>query len=153
MSLREMLLENWDFTMEKEDGYAPLSVALQDVTVEQALWKPGEGANSIWENVMHLLFYKEVLLARIEGRASDVRVSNDETFRIVDASEEAWREAQDRLKQVHAAVREKIQNVPEEELSEHPQRYWSFITHDAYHIGQIILLRKLQGSWPATRVF
>lgn len=42
MSLREMLLENWDFTMEKEDGYAPLSVALQDVTVEQALWKPGK---------------------------------------------------------------------------------------------------------------
>lgn len=154
MSIREVLLENWDFTMEKEDGYPPMSAALQDVTVEQALWRPREGAaNSIWENVSHLLFYKESLLARLEGRASDVNVNNDETFRVVDSSNDAWLKTQSRLKQVHAALREKLQNVTEEELSGDPQRFLSLITHDAYHIGQIIFIRKLQGSWPATRSF
>jgi hypothetical protein len=29
----------------------------------------------------------------------------------------------------------------------------SIILHDAYHIGQIIQIRKLQGSWPANRSF
>lgn len=29
----------------------------------------------------------------------------------------------------------------------------SLILHDAYHTGQIVLVRKLQGSWPGTRRF
>ncbi|MGE7057310.1 DinB family protein, partial [Paenibacillus glucanolyticus] len=51
------------------------------------------------------------------------------------------------------ALRQKIEQMPEEEITESPQRIASLITHDAYHTGQIIFLRKLQGSWPAKRSF
>lgn len=152
---REVLLQNWDYCMEKEDWYPPMSDALKDLTAEQAVWKPSEGpANSIWENVQHLLFYKKRLLARIRETAEvQEGVTNDDTFRVPDAGEEAWRTTVEEYAKVHAELRRELEHMPKQELTEDPQRVVSLITHDAYHIGQIILLRKLQGSWPATRSF
>lgn len=155
MSLRDVLLQNWDYVMDQEDWYPPALDALKDVTAELALWKPeGSPVNSIWENVLHLLYYKQRLLARLEGTTLlHEAADNDETFIVHERSEEAWRLAQEQLKDVHAALRRKIEQLPEEELEESPQRFVSLITHDAYHIGQLIMLRKMQGSWPAKRHF
>ncbi|EEL34276.1 hypothetical protein bcere0019_27360 [Bacillus cereus Rock3-28] len=33
------------------------------------------------------------------------------------------------------------------------QQYMNILLHDAYHTGQIIQLRKLQGSWPTHRSY
>ncbi|HDR8182963.1 TPA: hypothetical protein QC116_006303 [Bacillus thuringiensis] len=33
------------------------------------------------------------------------------------------------------------------------QQYMNILLHDAYHTGQIVQLRKLQGSWPAHRSY
>ncbi|KZS44615.1 hypothetical protein AWU65_31740 [Paenibacillus glucanolyticus] len=155
MNMRELLLLYWDNVMEQEDWYPPILPALKDVTAEQALWKPeGEAANSIWENVQHLLYYKQRLLARLEGTPlSNEGIGNDETFLIHDPSQQAWETAQEQLNEVHTALRQKIEQMPEEEITESPQRIASLITHDAYHTGQIIFLRKLQGSWSAKRSF
>ncbi|MCJ8013119.1 DinB family protein [Paenibacillus sp. KQZ6P-2] len=155
MSIRNLLLQNWDYCMGKEDWYPPLQDALKDVTPEQAVWKPEEGAaNSIWENVQHLLYYKERLLGRLQGLPADSNgVSNDDTFRISDDSGEGWEQAKSRLIQAHVSLRSELERLPEEELESNPQRFMSLITHDAYHTGQIIFLRKLQGCWPATRSF
>ena len=154
MSIRNLLLEYWGYCMEKEDWYPPLQPALQNVSFEQALWKPADGAaNSIWENVQHLLYYKERLLARLKGTSDVFNLSNDETFRIPEASRQGWEQAKSRLMDVHAALQSELERLPEEELDAHPQRFMSLITHDAYHTGQIVLLSKLQGVWPATRSF
>lgn len=89
MNMKELLLQNWDYAMGQEDWYPPILPALKDVTVEQALWKPeGQAANSIWENVQHLLYYKQRLLARLEGTPlPNEGIGNDETFLIHDTSE------------------------------------------------------------------
>lgn len=154
MNMREVLLKNWDYCMEQEDWYPPMLHALKDVTVEQALWKPqGQAVNSIWENVQHLLFYKERLLERLDGKQGKTVESNDDTFRMDDSSEKGWKSSKERLNEVHAALRVKLEQMTDEQLEDSPQRILSLITHDAYHIGQIIMLRKLQGSWPSTRSF
>lgn len=155
MSIRSLLLQNWDFCMDQEDWYPPLLHALKDVSLEQALWKPEEGAvNSIWENVQHLLYFKERLLKRLSGAPEDQNApGNDETFRIPEASENGWEGAKSKLVEVHASVRHALEHLPEEEVENNPQRFLSLIMHDAYHTGQIILLGKLQGSWPATRSY
>lgn len=155
MNIRELLLQYWDNSMEQEDWYPPLGPALKEVTLEQAVWKPGMGAaNSIWENVQHLLYYKE----RILGRMTDpdglpAHIGNEETFLIPEISEQAWEEARTKLEQLHAQLRSQLERMPEDELEREPERFQSLITHDAYHTGQIVLLRKLQGSWPATRSY
>lgn len=51
-----------------EDWYPPLKDALTGITAEQANWKPeGVAVNSIWETASHILFYKERLLAQLQG--------------------------------------------------------------------------------------
>ncbi|WNC15985.1 DinB family protein [Brevibacillus brevis] len=163
MERKELLLANWEHTYEKEDWYPPLRDALSGLTASQASWRPaGEAANTIWEIVSHLLYYKERLLHRLldtefPGSAND----NDDTFTPSGGpeDEEAWQTTQQRMGDVHRQIREKLASLSEEEL-DRPlptapifQSVMSIMLHDACHTGQIIQIRKLQGSWPARRHF
>lgn len=159
--LNEVLLRNWDYAMEEEDWSPPLKTALDGVDVEQALWKPqGAAANSIWETVNHLLYYKERLLRKLQGlpKLPDLE-SNTATFTVTDTGEQAWKQTVERLKQVHAELREIISSFGEEASERNGsghapgEEVMSLILHDAYHTGQIVLVRKLRGSWPSTRSF
>ena len=159
----ELLLEGWDFCYDKEDWAPPLRDALKGLTAEQANWRPeGAAANTIWENVNHLVFYKERLLKRWTGEeaAYPSGLTNDDTFRVEEHDEAAWQQTLDRLESVQAGIRGKLAALSSEaELEEaipgKDVEEWlhSLIRHDAYHTGAIILLRKLQGSWPARRSF
>ncbi|MBW5447061.1 DinB family protein [Cohnella sp. CFH 77786] len=162
MNRIELLVQGWEFCYDKEDWYPPLQDALKGVSASQAAWKPeGSAVNSIWENVNHLLFYKERLLARWTGEetAYPEGVTNDDTFAVPSAEEADWQETLARLERVHRGIGEKLAALSEEELDEAiPGRKlegWahSLIRHDAYHTGQIVMLCKLQGTWPARRAF
>ena len=159
MSQIQVLLQRWDECFGQEDWYPPLVPALEGVTAEEAAWKPeGEAVNSIWENVNHLLYYKEYHLQRMRGENPDFKASsNDETFSNVEDGDEAWQKTVDRLKQVHGEIRSFLSGLSDSELNApFPTRplaslIHSLMMHDAYHTGQIIMLRKLKGSWPASR--
>lgn len=159
--ISEVLLENWDYVMDVEDWAPPLSTALEGVNSEQASWKPeGVAGNSIWETVNHLTYYKERLLRKLKGleQLPDLE-NNDATFTVTESGEDAWNGAVARLKTVHASLREIIEALEEGAYdwggSGHApgEEVMSLILHDSYHTGQIVLVRKLQGSWPGTRSF
>ena len=53
-----------------------------------------------------------------------------------------------------------VREIPDEKLNspvneQHQAPFWSPLAqqniHNAYHTGQIVLLRKLQGSWDRTK--
>jgi hypothetical protein len=160
MNKIELLLIEWDYCYEKTewDWFPPLSVALNGLSAAQANWRPtGEAGNTIWETVRHLTFYKERLLKRLTGEEekSPEGITNDDTFAGAFADEKSWQDALDRLKTVHNGIREQIAKLQEEDferpIPESPIGLWvtGLVTHDAYHTGQIIQNRKLQGSWAA----
>ncbi|QRG68696.1 DinB family protein [Brevibacillus choshinensis] len=163
MSRKELLLKNWEFTYEQEDWYPPLRDALSGVTAAQASWRPvGEAANTIWENVSHLLYYKERLLHRLLGTEFPLSAeSNDDTFVPSGGpdDEDAWKQAQQRMESVHRQIQEKLASLSEEAFDQGlpttsiAQSVMSIMLHDACHTGQIVQIRKLQGSWPAKRHF
>lgn len=163
MSKRELLLHAYDVGYDQDDWYPPLKNALNGVSEEQADWKPaGEAVNSIRQNVFHLLFYKQRLLRELRGEpqpAEHESYSNDDTFGAAALGNPSWSEAVRQLEEVHLAVREAIAGRSDEELelAIPKTKAWAYadsiIRHEAYHIGQIIQLRKLQGSWPAQRSF
>lgn len=43
MDVRTLLLQQWASCLDQEDWYPPLEKVLEDITVEQASWKPVEG--------------------------------------------------------------------------------------------------------------
>ncbi|MNE80012.1 hypothetical protein D3C80_1765460 [compost metagenome] len=108
----------------------------------------------------HLTYYKERLLRKLKGlpKLPDLE-SNDATFTVTESGEEAWTQAVAKLKSVHASLREIIEALEEGAYdwggSGHApgEEVMSLILHDCYHTGQIVLVRKLQGSWPSHRSF
>jgi uncharacterized damage-inducible protein DinB len=162
MNRIERLRQGWDYAYEQEDWYPPLADALRGIDAAEAEWKPeGAAVNSIWQTVNHLIFYKERLLRRLTGEETEYPkgLTNDDTFAVAAAGDRAWQETLERLDRVHRGIRERLAGMTDTELDEAlpdgKLEGWadSLIRHDAYHAGQIVLLRKLRGTWPASRSF
>ena len=122
---------------------------LADVNATLAASHPIPGAHSIWELVLHLVATQDVLLRRIRGERAGLK---DEEFwpAVPSVSESTWAQTVDNLRQQEDALRQAIAAFPEERLearltAEGSSAYNNFhghIQHNAYHAGQINLLKK-----------
>ncbi|WP_103109692.1 DinB family protein [Brevibacillus reuszeri] len=163
MNRMELLLHEWKCTYDKEDWYPPLRDALTGLSAAQASWRPdGLAANTIWENVSHLLFFKERLLHRLQNTEFPLSAeTNDDTFTPSGGpdDEEAWQATVARMEQVHRQIHEKLASLTEDAFDQPlpsiplGQSVMSIVLHDAFHTGQIVQIRKLQGTWPEKRSF
>ncbi|KKI91339.1 hypothetical protein WQ54_15455 [Bacillus sp. SA1-12] len=156
MKRNEFLLNVLDSTFDKESWYAPFRHAIEGLTAEQAGWKPsGEATTSIWENVNHLTYYKERLAANLEGREWTQHLDGDETFFLTDQSndDKEWKKVVERSENAQLNLRQALSNISDDELTQQSLegKLLDIMLHDAYHTGQIMQVRKMQGSWPSKR--
>lgn len=156
MNVIDLLLYELDHTYNQDDWYSPIKLALTNLTAEQARWKfDNESLNSIWEIAAHLLYYKERLLFQLQGKKLEYTPSNNQdTFLFEGSSQADWDAFVNRMYQVNQRLYEQIQSLSETDLEKDKSKVplWKHINgvirHDAHHAGQIIMIRKLQGSWP-----
>ncbi|UZJ79409.1 DinB family protein [Fictibacillus sp. KU28468] len=151
-----LLLNVLDTTFDKESWYAPFKHALEGITAEQANWRPtGEATKTIWENVNHLIYYKERLAANMEGREWPHNLDGNETFYLTEQSndDKEWKKVVERAENVQRSLRQILSKTSVEELDHNSLegKLLDIMLHDAYHTGQIIQIRKMQGSWPSHR--
>lgn len=156
MNRIDLLLNVLDSTFDQESWYAPFKHAIEGITAEQANWRPtGEATKTIWENVNHLLYYKERFAAKMDGREWTYNLDGDETFDFTKQSndEKDWKEVVDRAENAHHCLRQILSKTSVEELDQDSLegKLLDIMLHDAYHTGQIIQIRKMQGSWPSQR--
>jgi uncharacterized damage-inducible protein DinB len=150
----ELLLAQMDHTYQEGGWFVPLEVALKGLTAAEATWRPAQGAHSIWEIVSHMTYWKEIYVARINGEPPPAkRVSNEETFETGSVDEADWEQTISRFHASSRALRaiaERGEEALDQELREESVALAvaSLVMHDANHVGQIIYIRKLQGSWP-----
>ncbi|MEH7013317.1 DinB family protein [Neobacillus niacini] len=155
MNRINLILNVLDSTFDKESWYAPLKDAIKGITAEQATWRPtGEATKTIWENVNHLIYYKERLVAKMDGREW-TNIDGNETFYLTEQSNEdkEWKKVVERAENAHHCLRQMLINTSVEELDKDSLdgKLLDIMLHDAYHTGQIIQIRKMQGSWPSHR--
>lgn len=151
------LLKQYDRCYNENGWFVAVRNAIEDVTAEQAAWKPEGSDNSIWGSLAHISYYNNAYLQRFKGIDYQYDVAdNDETFRSGDLSEEAWQAEVARFDSIMTEWRGLIEAADEEKfdqsVSAENQASWAELianvnAHNAYHGGQILLLRKLQGSW------
>jgi len=162
MGRSDMLLAGLDHAYDQFGWYPPLQSALKGLTPSQALERPeGLAGNNIWETVHHLIFYKERWIKRLRGEDPGPVADNDLTFEVkVQAdAEKDWRETLSNMERVQTELRQTIASLTEERLNqtmfEVPLDHIliDLVLHDAYHTGQIVLIRKMQGSWPAKQPY
>lgn len=153
MNRKEILLKTWDVSNEVESWFVPIRKAIENVNADQAVWKP-EGVsdfNSIQEITHHLFYYKARFLTRLAGVDFETVANNEVTF--IAGLSWKWEEVREELFSVNSKIVNLIQSLkdadidqlqPEEAIG---QQLLDLATHDAYHAGQLVLIRKLQGAW------
>lgn len=155
---KEVLLEQFTACYDENNWFVSLKSVLDGVGAEQAAWKPANVDNSIWESVNHIIFWNEQWLKRYRGELNEPQdVENKSTFR---SSETDWQATIKKLDAVMNEWREKLAAIDDAKLESAVAEFYKSPwrsplaqqnIHNAYHIGQILLLRKLQGSWNAEK--
>ncbi len=154
--VRKLRAYSWD----TEEWYVPLSVALEGVGPAEAAWCPPGAGNSIWQTVNHLNYYNRKFLCRLTGVPFEEKApSNTATFGDAGDPQNAdgWAATVARTHEIAGALREALDRLTDEDLDRSLSTVplWdelaSWLTHDAYHTGQIVMLRKQQGTYPARR--
>jgi len=145
-SLKTILLRELRTTHNQKEWFVPANVAVEGLTAKQAMWKDGSGNHSTGQLAYHLAFWNEHLLKQFNNEPVDkFSGDNNETFDKFD--EKQWNEVVKKLDDVMVAWETAIRNSNEQKLSDWQESITNMCTHNAYHTGQIIFLRKLQGSW------
>jgi hypothetical protein len=145
-TLRSILLEQLRTTHNQKDWFVPANVAVEGLTPEQARWIPSAGNHSVGQLAYHLVFWNREELARFKGeKPAPYSGKNDDTFNNFDSK--TWNDTVQQLDQVLTEWEQAVAAADEKKLEQWAPTIARIGTHNAYHIGQIIYVRKLQGSW------
>jgi uncharacterized damage-inducible protein DinB len=149
-TLKSILLEQLRTTHNVEDWFVPVNIALQGVTADQAKWTPGPGDHSVGQLANHLLFWNTHELAEFKGETPPkFDGNNDETFNNFDAKQ--WDDTVKKLDQVLTEWEKAVEAADDKKIQESASLIAHIGAHNAYHVGQIIYVRKLQGSWDPSK--
>ena len=145
-TLRGVLLEQLKTTHNNKDWFVPANVAVAGLTAEQATWTDGKGNHSIGQLAYHLVFWNTDALARMKGQPQPkFSGNNDETFNDFDTKK--WNDTVQQLDKVMTDLEKFVESADEKTLEKNASTLAHIGTHNAYHIGQMIYIRRLQGSW------
>jgi hypothetical protein len=137
-----------------------IALLLADVTPGEAMSHPVAGAHSIIELVLHLAAWTQEVGSRLRGNPPALPAIGDWPPYAGDAGS-AWASAQQTLHEAHADLLQLVQRLPAGRLSDRvgESREASLGTgvsfaamlaglaqHDAYHGGQIAILKRARAA-------
>jgi uncharacterized damage-inducible protein DinB len=145
-TLKGVLLEQLKTTHNVKDWFVPANIAVEGLTPEQASWTDGKGNHSVGQLANHLVFWNQRALMTFRGEKPEkFSGNNDETFNSFDAK--SWAATVKQLDEVMTAWEKAVEAAEDKKLAAEASTIAHIGAHNAYHIGQMIYLRKLQGSW------
>ena len=123
---------------------------LKNISAEQAATKIAPDRNSIWQILNHMIAWRENVLLRVQGNVI-VTPNNNYFIEIPDTSETEWEKTLERLDNSQQQWINFLKNFTESQFDKiYPVNKMSYyehihgiLQHDAYHLGQIVLLSKL----------
>lgn len=147
-------------TWDTQEWIIPLSAALRGLSAEQADWQPPGGGNTIRETLTHLNYYNQRLLNRLKNTASGSGVpTNEATFTSSEHPKDStgWNALLEETERIATGLGQALDGLTDSDL-EAPyspanaqipfgEELARWMLHDAYHAGQIVLIRRQQGSW------
>jgi uncharacterized damage-inducible protein DinB len=146
VTLRSILLEQLKTTHDKNDWFVSPIRSVDGLTPEQVVWTDGKGNHSIGQLTYHMLFWNSQELSKLKGeKPAKFDGNNDETFNNFDAK--TWAATVKQLDQVMTDLEKFAESADDTTLAKHASELAHIGTHNAYHTGQIIYIRRLQGSW------
>jgi uncharacterized damage-inducible protein DinB len=153
-TLKSVLLAQLRSTHNKAEWFVPVNTAVAGMTPEQARWIPkSEGPNnpapedhSVGMIAYHLVYWNEHALHQLKGeKVPPPTNDNTETFNKFDAA--TWADTVKKLDETLTALEQLVEAADDAKMAAIANTVAHISAHNAYHTGQIIMIRKLQGSW------
>lgn len=161
--IKEFLIDQFASCYDENVWFVALKNSLEGITAEEAAWSPAGSDKSVWKLLTHLNYYNDSWLTRFRGGefVHAEGMTNDDTFVVPDVPDEAMLVAEiARMETIMNGWREELRTADEAKfaaaVSAGNDSPWHSIisdinTHNAYHAGQVLLLRKLRGTWDSQR--
>lgn len=159
-TLRSVLLSQLRSSHNTAEWFVPVNAAVAGLTAEQAKWVPKNAAGKLDANAnhsvgmlaYHLWFWNARVLAQLKGlKQAPAPGNNEETFNDFDAA--IWAKVVHDLDQNLSELESFVERADDATLAKSAEIIAHVSTHNAYHTGQILYVRKLQGTWnPANGV-
>ena len=151
MSQIKFIVNQLKCAFDGEAWHGPaLMEILADVDAATAAARPISTAHNIWELVLHVAAWEQVITTRIvHGKA--IQLSDEENFgHIEHVSDAAWRQAVETLQRNHQELIKTVSGLTESQFSDPvPGKPYDVlfmlhgaVQHAAYHGGQIALLKR-----------
>jgi uncharacterized damage-inducible protein DinB len=149
-TLRGVLLEQLHTTHDQEDWFVPASTAVAGLTADQAKWMPAGGGHSVGQLAYHIWYWDNRSLERFNGvKSAPFDGNNNETFSDFNAAQ--WDDLVKKLNQVLTDWDKAVESADDKKLAENASLIAHVGAHNAYHIGQILYVRKLEGAWDSAK--
>ncbi len=154
----ERIVDQLERSRAGEAWHGPsLAEALGDVSAEEAAARPLPAAHSIWELVDHLRIWNEIPRRRIEGEAIASVEPAASWPQAAGSSGTAWDAARRELAAAQRELEAVARGLSPERLAEPAPGPGPDVAgvlhgvaqHNAYHGGQIVLLKKALRAGPA----
>lgn len=144
--LKQLLIAQLKNSHNEKNWFVTPNVAVQGITAAQAMWTDGSGNHSVGQLAYHLVFWNERTLKSFKGeKNANFEGDNTETFDKFDSKQ--WEDVKNRLDKVMTEIEKLVQNANDKQLKEWSSTLMNICAHNAYHTGQMVFVRKLQGSW------
>lgn len=142
---RAKLLELWN-DMWLEGNWVPSwPDSLKGLTAAEAALVSDVACHSIWQETVHVIYWRNVTLRRLEGSEgpTEEEIERLEFAAPDTVSDEAWAatvvELERTQRELAALVQDETKSI---------ERIIYHIIHDAYHLGRITQIRAKQGTVP-----
>src|SRR5258706_9409071 len=93
-----------------------LADLLEDVTAANAADRPVRAGHTIWELVLHMASWLEIVRGRLAKTPAPVPTAEQDWPAIPDKSAEAWRSAVQRLKDAHRDLAAEVADLSDDSL-------------------------------------
>ncbi len=150
----QILLDALDDAYHKPGWHGPsLRSTIRRVSAKEAATRIAKASHSIAELVLHCAYWKYAGLRRLTGaKRGGFPLKGSNWFSVPEELKEAdWKQHVKLLDDMHAQLRDTIASLSKKRLAEVPsgakvtnlKLIYGLAAHDAYHAGQIRLLRGL----------
>ncbi len=122
---------------------------LKNMSAQQAATRKADH-NSIWQIVNHMIHWRKANLQRVNGIITPAP-NNNFVDDLHEVSDGAWKSALDKLEQSQKDILDFLANADAQTLNKiyapngftYYEHLQGILQHDAYHLGQIVLLKKM----------
>jgi uncharacterized damage-inducible protein DinB len=150
MTLGELLSDELRRALRGEAWHGPsVQELIAPLSAEEAMQRPIPAAHNIWELVVHLTSWSNIVLRRINGGQVEPYEGEDWP-EVHEFTDEHWTQAREALAESYERLSEVVLGMTNEELSSNAPSSTRSVAgmvsgvaqHTSYHGGQIAILRK-----------